>query len=70
MVLENRAGEIAAVEVKSSASLSARDWRPLVKLRDAYGSRFRSGFVIHAGADTLPLSDRLFAVPLSALWSG
>ena len=70
LVLENRAGEVAAVEVKGSASLSARDWRPLVKLRDAYGSRFRSGFVVHTGADTLPLSDRLFAVPLSALWSG
>ncbi len=69
LVLENRAGEVAAVEVKASASLSARDWRSLAKLRDAYGSRFRAGLVVHTGPDTVPLGDRLFAVPLSGLWT-
>src|SRR5665811_232196 len=69
LILENRAGDIGAVEVKSSASLSARDWQPLARLRDAYGSRFRCGFLVHAGADTVPLGDRLYAVPLSGLWA-
>jgi len=69
LVLENRAGEIAAVEVKTSASLAARDWRALAKLRDACGDRFRCGLVVHTGADTAPLGDRLFAVPLSGLWT-
>lgn len=69
LVLENRAGDIGAVEVKSSASISARDWQSLAKLRNAYGSGFRCGFLVHTGADTVPLGDRLFAVPLSGLWA-
>jgi len=68
LVLESRAGEIAAIEVKVSASLSARDWRPLAKLRNAHGAAFRAGFVVHTGADTVALGDRLFAVPICALW--
>jgi len=69
LLLENRAGEVVAIEVKSKASLSARDWRSLAKLRDAMGDQFRCGCVIHPGSDTVPLGDRLFALPLCALWS-
>jgi len=69
LVLENRSGEIVAIEAKSTVSLSARDWRPLEKLRDARGDSFRCGCVLHPGEATLPLGDRLFAVPVSGLWS-
>lgn len=69
LVLENRSGDIGAIEVKSRASLGARDWRAMEKLRDARGAQFRCGFVIYTGEDTVPLGDRLFAVPLSGLWS-
>lgn len=69
LLLEDRAGAVVAIEVKSKASLSARDWRSLSRLRDALGDRFRCGCVIHLGADTVPLGDRLFALPLSALWA-
>jgi uncharacterized protein len=69
LVLENRAGEIVTIEVKAQASLTSRDWRPMEKLRRAWGSRFRGGFVIYTGEATVPLGDRLFAVPLSGLWS-
>lgn len=69
LVLEDRAGEVAAIEVKANASVANQDWRAMAKLRDARGSRFRCGVVIHAGEQTIPLGDRLFAVPLSGLWS-
>jgi len=69
LVLENRAGDIAAVEVKAAASLRPKDWRPLEKLRDGRGERFKAGVVIYTGAQTLPLGDRLWAVPISGLWS-
>lgn len=39
------------------------------KLRDARGAGFRCGFLVYTGEDTVPLGDRLFAVPLSGLWS-
>jgi predicted AAA+ superfamily ATPase len=69
LVLEDRAGNIAAVEVKASASIQPRDWRALKRLRDAGDKDFRCGVLLYAGEATVPLSDRLFAVPLSGLWA-
>jgi len=69
LVLENRAGEIAAIEVKGKVSLQRKDWRALEKLRDKRDSDFKCGIVIHTGSQTVPLGDRLFAVPLSGLWA-
>jgi len=67
-IIENNAGEIAAVEVKAAATISRNDWRWLERLRDARPDRFKAGVVIHAGAQTTPLGDRLWAVPFSGLW--
>jgi len=69
LILENRAGEIVAIEVKATVSLARKDWRVLEKLRDKRGDAFRCGVVLYAGAQTVPLGDRLFAVPLSGLWA-
>lgn len=69
LVLENRGGDIAAVEVKASVSLAAGDWRAMAKLRDARSASFRCGVLFYTGKDTVPLGDRLFAVPLSGLWA-
>lgn len=69
IVIENRAGELVALEVKASASIAERDHRQLAALRDARGIAFRAGVLLYAGARTLPLGDRLWAVPVSALWT-
>jgi predicted AAA+ superfamily ATPase len=69
VVLEDRSGAIACIEVKASATLRERDWRPMAKIRDARSADFRAGFLIHAGSETVPLGDRLWAVPVSALWA-
>jgi hypothetical protein len=69
LVLESRSGEIAGVEVKASATLGKRDWQWLEKLRDARGASFEAGIVVYAGAQTVPLGDRLWAVPYSGLWA-
>jgi predicted AAA+ superfamily ATPase len=70
LVLESRSGEIVCVEVKAAASFGARDWRAMEALRGERGERFRSGALLYAGERTLPLGDRLWAVPISALWQG
>lgn len=70
LVLESRSGEIACVEVKAAASFGPRDWRAMEALRDERGDSFRSGFMLYAGERTLALGDRLWAVPISALWQG
>jgi predicted AAA+ superfamily ATPase len=69
LVLESRSGDIAAVEVKATASIGRKDIRPMEKLRDARGKRFRAGVVICTAAQTTPLGDRLWAVPVSGLWA-
>ncbi len=69
MILEATSGEIAALEVKTHSQVAAKDWRAMAKLRDQRKQRFKAGLVIYSGAQTLPLSDRIWAVPVSALWT-
>lgn len=69
LVLESRSGEIVAIEVKAAASVGRRDLRALEKLRDGVGERFKAGVVLCTCAQTIPLGDRLWAVPLSGLWA-
>ena len=69
LILEDRAGSIAAIEVKAASTLRERDWKWLAKLRDAQGERFKAGVVIAAVDQTLPLGDRIWALPYRALWS-
>jgi len=69
IILEDRSGAIACIEVKAAATLRERDWRPMAKIRDARSEDFRAGFLVHPGSQTVPLGDRLWAVPISALWA-
>jgi uncharacterized protein len=69
IILEAQSGELAAVEVKARASIRERDWRVMAKLRDSRTDRFRAGIVIYAGRQTIPLGDRIWAVPISGLWN-
>jgi len=68
LVLEEAGGRIVGIEVKASVSLGARDFRGLETLRELAGARFHRGVVLHAGSETLPFGDRLFAMPVDAIW--
>lgn len=67
-VLESRAGDIACVECKAAATVASADYRAIVKLRDARGDRFIAGAVIYTGAETRPLTEKIWAIPVNALW--
>ncbi len=69
IVLEAQSGDLAAVEVKARASLRERDWRVIGAMRDTYGDRFKAGVVLYTGRQTIPLGDRVWAVPISGLWA-
>jgi uncharacterized protein len=68
VVEDRRTGSVAAVEVKLSATPTIRDARHLALMRDALRERFAIGVVVHAGTQSVPLGERLWAVPVSALW--
>jgi predicted AAA+ superfamily ATPase len=69
IVIEHRDGSVSAVEVKSAATVHARDFRGLSHLKDKLGTRFKAGALLYTGANTVPFSDRLAAIPLAGLWS-
>lgn len=69
LIIESTAGDVVGVEAKSAASIGAADTRGLRFLRDKLGSRFKAGIVVYAGANTLPLAERIWALPVSGLWS-
>jgi predicted AAA+ superfamily ATPase len=69
LVLEHPNGDVIGVEVKGAASIHNSDFAGLRHLRSKLGDRFRGGAVVYTGEATLPFGDRLFAVPLSALWA-
>ena len=68
LVVEHRDGSVTAFEVKSAARLSARDARGLRALRDSLGDGFNTGIILHTGALSYCLDDRILAVPIDGLW--
>lgn len=69
LVLESTDGRVAAVEVKAGASIGRADTRTMGMLRDLLGKGFVNGVILYTGARTVRLGDRLWAAPISALWS-
>lgn len=68
IVLEQGAKAIAGVEVKSSATVTASDFRGMRKLKAASGNRFVAGIVLYDGESVAGFGDDFFAVPMRALW--
>jgi predicted AAA+ superfamily ATPase len=68
VVLENAAGQLVGVEVKAAATVKPSDLRGLKKLASLAGSQFKLGVLLYDGAETLPLGDGIWAVPMSTLW--
>lgn len=68
IVIERGAHELAGLEVKASATVTAADFRGMRKLREAAGKRFAAGVVLYDGEITASFGEGLFAVPIRALW--
>jgi predicted AAA+ superfamily ATPase len=69
ILIEAQSGDLAAVEVKASASIRESDWRVMRKLRDDRPQLFKAGVILYTGRQTIPLTDRIWAVPISGLWA-
>ncbi|WFU05166.1 ATP-binding protein (plasmid) [Rhizobium sp. CB3171] len=68
IVIEDRRGRIVGIEVKAAATVSSADFSGLRILAEASGERFVSGFVLYDHQKVVPFGERLYAVPISALW--
>ena len=69
LLIETAGGQLIGVEVKASATVTASDARHLAWLRDETGDAFAAGIVLHTGPYVFPVSDRIIAAPVSALWA-
>jgi hypothetical protein len=69
VVLERADGSAAAVEIKAAATVSSADGSALQRMRDQLGKRFRGGVVLYLGERIVPFGDRLWLMPLPALWA-
>ncbi len=69
VVLEQTDGSVAGVEVKGSATVTASDFVALQALRDQLGKRFRTGLVLYLGDRVIPFGEKLWLVPVPALWA-
>jgi len=68
IVLENREGKVAGIEVKAAATLGGGDVRGLQALAEAAGKSWVRGVVLYAGTEVVPFAANLHGVPLRRLW--
>jgi hypothetical protein len=68
-VLEDNAGQVVGVEVKAAETIRTDDFRGLRLLQRRLGDRFRAGFVLYCGDDSLSFGNDMVALPISALWT-
>jgi len=70
LVLEDRAGGLFGIEIKSAATLQDSDFNGLRRLSELAGDKFKRGIVLYTGEQYLGgFGDNLQAVPISTVWS-
>jgi hypothetical protein len=68
-VLERSDGGIAAIEVKTADHVTTDSFSGMSTLKDITKDDFICGVVLYNGLQVVPFGDKLFAVPISCLWS-
>jgi uncharacterized protein len=66
-VMENGRGQVVALEIKSSETVSQSDLSGLIWFRDNHQD-FKIGLVIYTGNKVFQVSEKIWAVPVSFLW--
>ena len=69
LVLRRSDGRAIGVEVKAASSVSTGDTRGLTALADRLGPLFHLGVVLHTGRFTHQLDDKIWAAPITSLWT-
>jgi hypothetical protein len=67
-ILENRRGQVVAIEVKAAATVREADFRGIRHVATRLGDDFLGGYVLYTGENALPFGPQLWALPVSALW--
>ncbi len=68
IVLENRAGRLVGIEVRTTASVKAQDLRGLHELARVGGRKFVRGVLLYLGREHVPFGSGMVALPVSSVW--
>jgi hypothetical protein len=68
LVLEDRAGRVVGIEIKSARTVGADAFRGLRALRELAGKKFVRGILLHDGSESVSFDPTLMAAPHSAVW--
>lgn len=68
LVVEQGSAQIAGVEIKAAATVTAADFRGLRKLKEAAGRKFTAGVVLYDGESSAGFGEGLHAIPIRTLW--
>ncbi len=63
------AGDVIGIEIKADSAPDADAAHHLAWLRETAGDRFVAGVVLHTGPRVYPLGERIWAIPICALWA-
>ncbi len=69
LVIEDAAGRIAGIEVKSARGVAAKDFAGIDALDQDAGGRLCAGVVLYTGEQVVAFGRNRFAVPVTALWA-
>jgi uncharacterized protein len=69
LLIETAGGQLIGIEIKAAATVTTAGARHLAWLRDETGDAFAAGVILHTGPHAFPVSDRIVAAPVAALWS-
>jgi len=68
-IVTDERGAMVAIEVKASATVYSSDFKGIRKVKNTAGSDLKLGVVLYDGTSVVPFGDRLYAAPISCLWS-
>jgi predicted AAA+ superfamily ATPase len=66
-ILENRAGKIIGIEVKSAHQVSNNDFKGLRSLRGDVGDDFIAGIIFYRGKELVSFGNLMYAVPINRI---
>ena len=69
LVVELGGSRVVGLEFKAGSAPDGNDARHLFWLRDELGENFACGAVLHSGTAIYELGDRVYAIPLCAVWA-
>lgn len=68
LIVETDSGDLIAIEVKASQTLTIKSWRNLEGFKSKYPDRNVLGICFYTGSNAMQISDWLYALPITALW--